>query len=112
MYGSSSSYFNSGCPDLNKNFIDLRINFLNPSITKDIAFLRVNIYRFDDPKKEEARTYILEDFYEVKNENNVVRIANDFAKGKYELIYGFMFKSDLKEQYPRFYFKKCIVSKN
>jgi len=111
MYGSSSSYFTSVCPDLNKNFIDIKINFLNQSITKDIAFLRVNIYRFDDLEKDEARTYILEDFYEVKNENNMIRIANDFARGKYEIIYGFMFKGDLKEEYPKFYFKRCVVSK-
>jgi len=111
MYGSSSSYFTSDCPDLNKKFIDIRIDFLNPSITKDIAYLRVNIYRFDDPKKDEARTYILEDFYEVKNENNIIRINNDFANGKYEIVYGFMFKNDLKEQYPKFYFKKCVVLK-
>ncbi len=111
MYGRSASYFTSDCPDLNKKFIDLKIDFLNPSIAKDIAYLRVNIYRFDDSRKEEARTYILEDFYQVKNENNIIRITNDFADGKYEIIYGFMFKNDLKEQYPRFYFNKCIVTK-
>lgn len=111
MYGSSSSYFTSDCPNMNGKFVDLIINFLNPSITTDIAYLRVNIYRFDDPKKDEARTYILEDFYEVKNDNNIIIITNDFSTGKYEIIYGFMFKSDLKEQYPKFYFKKCIVSK-
>jgi hypothetical protein len=111
MYGGSSSYFTSKCPDLNKNFLDLNIDFLNPSITKDIAYLRVNIYKFDDPNKDEARTYILEDFYEVKSESNLIRIDNDFSNGKYEIIFGFMFKSDLKQQYPKFYFKKCIVLK-
>ncbi len=111
IYGSSSSYFTSDCPNLEKKFIDIKIDFLNPLIIKDIAYLRVNIYKFDDLKSNEARTYILEDFYEVKNKDNIIRITNDFAIGKYEIIYGFIFKSDLTEHYPKFYFKKCIVFK-
>jgi hypothetical protein len=111
MYGSSSSYFLSDCPDLTKKFIDLKIDFLNPAITKDIACLRVNIYRFDSGSKNEAREFVLEDLYEVKNDGNIIRISNDFASGKYEIIYGFMFKSDSQQQFPTFYFKRCVVSK-
>jgi hypothetical protein len=110
-YGSSSAYFTSACPDLNNEYLDIKINFINPSITRDIAFLRVNIYRFDKLNSNEARTYVLEELYEVKPEDNIIRISNDFSKGKYEILYGFVFKNDLTKTYPSFNFKKCIVTK-
>jgi len=110
-YGSSSSYFVSNCPKFDTNFIDIDIDFLNPEITKEIAFLRVNIYRFENLESESSRHFVLEDFYEVKPQKNYIRIYNDFPKGKYELMYGFVFKSDLNKEFPIFYFKKCIVVK-
>lgn len=82
-YASSSSYFTSDCPELNSKYVDIEINFLNLSITKEIAYLRVEIDKFDDPMKNEARNLILDDFYEVKEANNFIRINNDFPKGKY-----------------------------
>ena len=56
-------------------------------------------------------TYVLEELYEVKAENNVIRISNDFSKGKYEILYGFVFKDQLTKTYPSFNFRKCIVTK-
>jgi len=110
-YGSSSSYFSSDCPNFSEDYLDIQINFFNPLIVKDIAYLRVNIYRFDNYKSNEAGTFILEEFYEVKPSDNFIRISNDFAKGKYEVIYGFILKDELKKEYPSFNFKKCIVTK-
>ncbi|HUX55270.1 MAG TPA: hypothetical protein VMV56_12700 [Williamwhitmania sp.] len=110
-YGSSSSYFSSNCPSLDKDFLDINFNFFNTAILSEIAYLRVNIYRFDNNESKEARTSILEEFYEVKPSDNFIRISNDFAKGKYEIIYGFLFKDDLAKEYPAFYFKKCVVTK-
>jgi hypothetical protein len=109
--GSSSSYFESDCPSLDTKYLDIFINFLNPEIINEIAFLRINIYKFDSVNSSESRSYILEDFYEVKKKNNLIRITNDFSKGKYEILYGFMFKNDLNKKYPTFYMKKCIVIK-
>ena len=111
IQGSSASYFSSDCPNLDSQHLDLHINFMNPLITKDIDFLRVNIYRFENRDDKEARTFVLEDFYEVRAENNIIRINNDFGKGRYEIIYGFMFKNDLNTEYPTFYFKRCVVTK-
>lgn len=111
VYGSSSSYFSSDCPDLNKDFLDININFFNTAIVEEIAYLRVNIYLFDNYASNEARTFVLEEFYEVKPTNNFIRISNDFSKGKYEIIYGFIFKDELTKEYPKFNFKKCIVKK-
>lgn len=110
-YGSSSAYFASDCPDLNNDFLDIKIDFFNSTIIKDIAYLRVNIYRFDNKNSAEARTFVLEELYEVKPQNNIIRISNDFSKGKYEILYGFIFKDELTKAYPSFNFKKCIVTK-
>ena len=110
-YGSSSAFFTSDCPSLNNEHLDIKINFFNPNIVKDIAYLRVNIYKFDNVNSTEARTYVLEEIYEVKTENNLIRISNDFSKGKYEILYGFIFKDEIKKTYPSFNIKKCIVTK-
>lgn len=110
-YGSSSAYFTSDCPSLDNEHLDIKINFINPIIVKDIAYLKVNIFRFDNVNSTEARTYVFEELYEVKAENNVIRISNDFSKGKYEILYGFVFKDELTKTYPSFNFRKCIVMK-
>jgi hypothetical protein len=110
-YGNTSPYFSSDCPNLNGKIIDLKFDFLNSEVLKDIACLRLNIYKFDNYNEKEARTYVLESFYEIKNSGNFIRINNDLTKGKYEFMYGFMFKNDLKKEYPTFYFKKCIINK-
>lgn len=110
-YGSSSAYFASDCPSLDKEHLNIKIDFINTSIVKDIAYLRVNIYKFDNANSTEARTYVLEELYEVKSENNIIRISNDFSKGKYEILYGFVFKEELSKTYPLFNFKKCTVTK-
>lgn len=111
IYGSSSPYFSSDCPNLNKDFLEIRINFFNPELVKNIAFLRVDIYRFENNNSSEARLLILEEYYEVKPSNNFIKISNDLLKGKYEIVYGFILKEDLTKDYPTFYFKKCIVQK-
>jgi len=110
-YGSSSAYFSSVCPDFNKNFLDIKLNFFNPNVINQIAYLRVNIYRFSNRNSKEARTFILEELYEVKPHTNLIRISNDFSKGKYEILYGFIFKKELEAKYPSFNFKKCTVTK-
>lgn len=110
-YASSSAYFTSDCPSLDNDYLDIKINFINPSIIKDIAYLRVNIYKFDNVNSTEAKTYVLEELYEVKPENNFIRISNDFSKGKYEILYGFVFKDELTKPYPLFNLRKCIVTK-
>lgn len=103
-----SSFLTSDCPNLNSKFIDIEFNFLNPEITNNIAVLKIEIIKFDNNK----RIFVLENYYEVKKENNFIRIFNDFEKGKYEIIYGFILKNDTKNEYPDFYLKKCILNKN
>lgn len=111
IYGSSSGYFTSDCPNLSNHFLEIEIDFFNPIIIKDIACLRVNILRFENIKSIDARTLIFEEFYEVKPQNNIIRISNDFSKGKYKVLYGFILKNELAKTHPTFYFKKCILTK-
>ena len=110
MQESASAYFSAKCPELNSQFIDIKVDFFNTEIMEDIDFLRVNIYKFDNLQAKESRTHVLEDYYQVKPTGNLIRISNDFQKGKYEILFGFMFKND-NAKYPKFYFKKCVVIK-
>lgn len=110
-YGSSSAYFTSDCPALKKEHLDIKIDFITPDVVKEIAYLRVNIYKFNNANSAEARTVVFEEYYEVKSENNVIRISNELSKGKYEILYGFVFKDELSKTYPSFNFKKCVLTK-
>jgi hypothetical protein len=113
MSASSSPYFTAECPNINAGkYLDLQLFFLNPSIAKDIACLRVNMYKYDNVTSSQASSYVLEDFYEVKPNQNLIRISNDFSPGKYEVMFGFVFKKDMNNKYPRFYFKRCVLVKN
>lgn len=107
IYGSSSSYFYAECPSLLEEYIDFKIDFFNPEISTRMAYLRLAIYRFDGTG---SRTFVLEDFYEVKP-RNLIRISNDLSKGKYEIMFGFTLKADLSEKYPEFHFKRCVLTK-
>lgn len=109
-YGSSASYFESDCPNLMSGFFDININFFNPDIIKEIAYLRVNISRYENSTSTDASITILNEYYEAKPRNNLIRMSNDFPKGKYEVIFGFIFKSELASDYPTFNFKKCIIT--
>lgn len=109
----ANSFFTVSCPNLNTDkFLDFKPDFFNPDILKEIAFFRLNIYKFEKMKDKESRTYILNQFFEpYKKNNNFIRIGNSLDKGKYELLIGFTLKKDLKKEYPPFYVKKCILIK-
>lgn len=108
---STSSYFSSECPTLKDKYCDILIDFLNPAVTKDIAYIRVNIYRSVN-NNDNAVQSISEELYEVRSTGNLIRINNDFDIGVYEVTYGFILKRDLKEKYPTFYAKKCMIHKS
>jgi len=42
---------------------------------------------------------------------NYIEITNDFEKGQYEILYGFMLKSDFIKTNPTFFCTSCIVTK-
>lgn len=105
---NASAYFSSDCPVLNDSkYIDINFDFFNGSIINEIAFLKVNIYRYG--KSENDLTYVLEEYYKTKSTNNFIRLTNDLPAGRYLINYGFILKKDLKEKYPAYYMKKCKV---
>ncbi|SEP83041.1 hypothetical protein SAMN05421824_0426 [Hyunsoonleella jejuensis] len=111
--GNANSFFKMECPNINSaEFIDFRFDFFNPKILDEIAFLRLNIYKFEKTSDKESRSYILNQFYEpYENNDNFIRIENNLKSGKYEIMIGFTLKKDLNKKYPDFYMKKCILTK-
>ncbi|WP_456422998.1 hypothetical protein [Lutibacter sp.] len=111
--GDANSFFSINCPDLNTvKFLDFKPEFFNPNILNEIAFFRLNIYRFENPSDKESRIYVLNEFFEPsKTNNNFIRIGNNLSKGKYEIIIGFTLKKDLNKEYPTFFMKRCVLTK-
>ena len=56
--------------------------------------------------KEYSTTYF-DEIYEVRRENNFVRISSDLPKGKYEFRIGIILNKDLNNEFPTYYFKQC-----
>jgi hypothetical protein len=109
----ASAFFTLDCPkDVDSKTLDFRIDFFNPKTIEEIAFLRLNIYRFAKIADANSQYYYLNEIYEVRPNNNLIRIENNLGKGKFEVFIGFTFKRDLKAKYPGFYFKRCMIYKN
>jgi hypothetical protein len=111
--GNSNSFFTVNCPNLNTDeFLDFKPDFFNPSFLKEIAFFRLNIYKYENLTDEESRSYVLNQFFEpYKTNTNFIRIENNLSKGKYEIFIGFTLKKDITKEYPTFYMKKCVLIK-
>jgi len=111
--GSANAYFSVDCPELSDSkYIDFDLNFFNPEFLKEIAFLRLNIYKYNNIEDRESRVYVMNEFYQVRESNdNFIRIENSLSKGKYEIMIGFYLKNNIEEEFPKFYFKRCIKLK-
>jgi hypothetical protein len=112
--GNATAYFDMDCPDLNSSkYVDFRIGFFNSTIINDIAFLKLYICKYSNDNSDNAMLQIMDEYYEVKNDNhNLIRLENNFSKGKYEISVGFILKKSLNDKYPNFHAKKCILIKN
>ncbi|MBU0559395.1 MAG: hypothetical protein KKG93_07445 [Bacteroidetes bacterium] len=104
--GSSQAFFTSQCPPTkNKNgYFDFQLTFLSPEIFEDIFCLRFIIYKMVN---NEYSTNYFDELYEVRRNNNFIRISDDLPKGKYEFRIGVIIKRDLNNEYPTFYSKRC-----
>jgi hypothetical protein len=107
--GSSQAFFTSKCPpDMsNDRFFDFKLSFISPEIFEDVICLRFIIYQMVN--NQYSANYF-DELYEVRKENNFVRISDDLPKGKYEFRIGIMLKRDLNNDYPTFYFKRCWIT--
>ncbi len=106
----ASSFFSLECPlNIKSKYLNFEVNFLNKNFIKDIAAMRVLIYKINS--KGEPSIYI-DDYYETVDKSvNLIRLNNDFEKGNYEINVGFILKDDLKNEYPTFYRQKCNYKK-
>lgn len=110
---SASPYFSLNFSGINEKYLDFKPLFFNKDFLADVAYLRLNIYRYKNINDKESKYYVMNEFYEVKTTNdNFIRIENDLAKGKYEIAVGFTLKEDLESKYPSLYRKRIIEIKD
>lgn len=104
--GRSQAFFTSECPPIydTTEHLDFRLSFLSPEIFQDVFCLRFIIYKMVN--NEYSSTYF-DELYEVRRNNNFVRISSDLPKGKYEFRIGIILKRDLNNEFPTFYFNRC-----
>ena len=106
----ASSYFSLDCPNLNTaKFLDFRLDFFNPEILKDVAYLRLSILKYKSFNEIYPIYLYFSEYYEVRPTNeNFIRIENNLPKGKYEIFVGLALKRDVNAEYPTYYSKKFI----
>lgn len=108
---TSSTHFDADCPTLGSNYVDIRLQFINDEFVSQVAYLRVDIYKRTSPPAE-SLLFVLNDYYEVKTSENLIRLTNDLPKGNYQIWVGFVLKIDLDKEYPRFFMKTCNAQKS
>ncbi len=104
----ATAFFESDCPEIrDQKFIDFRFNFLSTEIISEIYCLRLTIYKKSNDKYLQS---YFDDFFEVRQANNFIRITNDLPSGQYEFQYGVMLKRDIKKEFPALFVKKCYAT--
>ncbi len=104
----ATAFFESDCPEIrDQKFIDFRFNFLSTEMISEIYCLRLSIYKKSNDKYLQS---YFDDFFEVRQSNNFIRITNDLPSGQYEFQYGIMLKRDIKKDFPALFVKKCYAT--
>ena len=101
------SFFSFEMSSLNDKLIEFELSFFDQSMLDDIYCLTLKIFTLDNNQ----RIYYEEQFYNVNNTRNIIRIANSLPKGKLEFCVGFVLKRDRLSEYPNTYQISKIVSK-
>ena len=96
---SAASYFNVQIPTFEGDFLDFDISFFDLDLVKDIYCLSIKIDAINNGK----HSVYLDDNYNINNGSNMIRIANTFPKGIYEISVGFFLKKDVNAEYPCYY---------
>ncbi len=104
---NAMSYFSLEMSSLNEKLIEFELSFFDKSILDDIYCLTLKIFTIDNNQ----RIYYEEQYYNVNNSNNIIRIANSLPKGKFEFSVGFILKRDRLSEYPNTYQVSKIASK-
>lgn len=103
----ATPYFSLKLSSLQNEFIDFDISFINANILEHIYCLSLKIFLIEENK----RVFVLDENYNIKGENNLIRITNTLSKGTYEFCVGFTYKKDRNAIYPNVYQLSRIVNK-
>ena len=96
---SAASYFSLGMSNLDQPYVDFVFHFFNEEIVADIYCLSIKIFKNQNGEK----IYILDENYEKRTGQNIIRLNNIFTSGNYEIEIGFIFTKDKDTKYPNFY---------
>lgn len=102
------SYFSFQMSSLSEKFIEFEVSFFDSSILSEIYCLTLKVYKIENNQ----RFYFEEQYYNVSNTYNLIRIANSLPKGTFEFNVGFILKKDRTAEYPNTYQISRIVSKD
>ncbi len=96
---SAVSFFTLEISPTNEKLIELEISFFDNSIINDIYCLTLTIFKLENNKK----IYYEEQYYNVNETYNLIRIANSLPEGTFEFCVGLVFKKDRMKEYPNTY---------
>lgn len=96
---SAVSFFTLEMSPTNEKLIEFEISFFDNSMINDIYCLTLTIFKLENNKT----IYYEEQYYNVNETFNLIRIANFLPEGTFEFCVGFVFKKDRMEEYPNTY---------
>ncbi len=102
------SYFSFQMSSLSERFIEFEVSFFDNLILSEIYCLILKVYKIENNQ----RYYFEEQYYNVSNTYNLIRIANYLPRGSFEFSVGFILKKDRMAEYPNVYQTNRIVSKD
>ena len=96
---SAAPYFSLEMMNQDQPFVDFVFHFFNEEIVSEIYCLSIKVFR----NQGGENIYILDENYEKRRNENVIRLNNIFKSGSYQIEIGFFFTKDKDARYPEFY---------
>lgn len=96
---SAAPYFSLEMSPLNLQYVDFTCHFFDDEVITKIYCLSIKVFNVQNDKK----VYVLDENYNIKHGDNIIRLKNIFTTGDYEIEVGFVFSDDMNSQYPCFY---------
>jgi hypothetical protein len=100
-------YASANCPGkevLRGAPMDLYFQFVEDSLLDYITPMFVNILEMNVNR---TVVQVYREQYHISPGKNLIRLSVDVPSGNYQLIYGFYFRDQLTEKFPRLYGKRC-----
>lgn len=105
---SSAAYCSIEMSPLDKAYVDFTFDFFSEEILSEIYCLSIKVFKVQNG----GRVYILDENFEKRIGQNVIRLKNIFASDKYEIEVGFFLIKDRNAQYPDFYREAKYINKS